>query len=331
MYRTAAPLIATLAALLLIAPAFGASQTFTDAVGDAGGAPDITTVDVSSDATGLTFVIHTTNASSWTDAAAILSLDTDANPATGNAGGVAGAELSYVLHSQHDEFTLDYSDGTHVAHPAATAVLSRSQLTINVPFSEMGNANVVGFRIETPGPSGSDHAPEIFQAEWMFSTSGPLALTVSKTGAGTVSSRPAGISCGTTCSHAYTYGTAVTLTATATNGSALAGWSGACTGTGKACHLSMTSALSATATFAKIKLLTVTKAGKGVVTSNPAGISCGSTCAHGFAAGTVVTLTAAPKPGSVFTGWSGACTGTGDCVLTMSAARKAKATFAAQS
>ena len=75
--------------------------------------------------------------------------------------------------------------------------------------------------------------------------------------------------------------------------------------------------------------LTVSKtgAGSGTVTSNPAGISCGVTCSAAFATGTMVTLTAAPAAGSTFTGWSGSCTGTGACTVTMSAARAVTASF----
>jgi hypothetical protein len=40
-----------------------------------------------------------------------------------------------------------------------------------------------------------------------------------------------------------------------------------------------------------------------------------------------VTLTATASAGSTFTGWSGACTGTGSCVVTMSAAKSVTATF----
>src|SRR5439155_65795 len=55
-----------------------------------------------------------------------------------------------------------------------------------------------------------------------------LALTVSKTGtgSGTVTSSPAGISCGTTCSASFTSGTMVTLTAAPAAGSTFTGWSG---------------------------------------------------------------------------------------------------------
>ena len=160
-----------------------------------------------------------------------------------------------------------------------------------------------------------------------------FALTVTKagTGTGTVTSNPAGISCGATCSASFTSGTVVTLTQAAGTGSTFAGWSGACTGTG-ACSVTISAAKAVTATFNTTSTtfaLTVTKAGTGTgtVTSSPAGISCGATCSAGFASGTVVTLTKAAGTGSTFASWSGACTGTGACSVTMSAARAVTATF----
>jgi len=75
--------------------------------------------------------------------------------------------------------------------------------------------------------------------------------------------------------------------------------------------------------------LTVTKAGAGtgLVTSSPAGINCGATCVFDFTLNQAVTLTAAADTNSQFTGWSGACSGTGTCQVTMSAARNVTATF----
>src|SRR5262249_23762119 len=73
--------------------------------------------------------------------------------------------------------------------------------------------------------------------------------------------------------------------------------------------------------------LTVSTRGNGDVTSVPAGINCGTDCSESYAAGTSVTLTPIPGPNFNFVGWSGDCTGTGSCVVTMDAAKAVIATF----
>src|SRR3989344_5909566 len=67
--------------------------------------------------------------------------------------------------------------------------------------------------------------------------------------------------------------------------------------------------------------------GTGTVTSAPLGINCGATCSANYSDGTSVTLTPTPDAGSTFTSWSGACTGSGSCVVSMTAARSVTATF----
>jgi hypothetical protein len=67
--------------------------------------------------------------------------------------------------------------------------------------------------------------------------------------------------------------------------------------------------------------------GSGTVTSSPAGINCGVDCTESYNENTVVTLTATPAVGSSFAGWSGACVGTGSCVVTMSSVKSVTATF----
>jgi PKD repeat protein/uncharacterized protein (DUF2141 family) len=167
-------------------------------------------------------------------------------------------------------------------------------------------------------------------ATFMLNT---YALSVSKsgTGNGTVTSNPAGIDCGSTCSANFTYNTSVTLTAAAITGSTFTGWSGSgCTGIG-ACILTMDAAKSVTAIFIlNTYALSVSKSGtgNGTVTSNPAGIDCGSTCSANFNYNSSVTLTVAAITGSTFTGWSGSgCTGIGACTVTMEAAKSVTATF----
>ncbi|NEX16469.1 MAG: hypothetical protein C1943_07530 [Halochromatium sp.] len=58
-----------------------------------------------------------------------------------------------------------------------------------------------------------------------------------------------------------------------------------------------------------LEALRVIRDGNGLVTSTPAGISCGDLCSSGFAPGTLVQLQAIPAFGQRFAGWSGACSG----------------------
>jgi hypothetical protein len=67
--------------------------------------------------------------------------------------------------------------------------------------------------------------------------------------------------------------------------------------------------------------------GAGSITLAPVGLDCSTACAVSLPANALVTLTAAADTGSAFTGWSGACAGTGACTLTMSAARDVTAAF----
>lgn len=168
-----------------------------------------------------------------------------------------------------------------------------------------------------------------------------VALTGAGAGSGTVASNPAGISCtgATTCPAVFANGTSVTLTAT---GSGFAGWSGGtgnaagCTGTGPCVISNLSGNSGVTATFNPPPpvTLSVTKSGSGsgTVTSNPAGINCGSSCSAQFTGGTPVTMTATADAGSTFTGWSNGtgsvtCTGTGTCAATLNATSTVQATF----
>ncbi|MBA3393312.1 MAG: DUF4215 domain-containing protein [Deltaproteobacteria bacterium] len=167
---------------------------------------------------------------------------------------------------------------------------------------------------------------------------GPLAITANfvdldtlsvdftGAGAGTVTSSPAGLNCTGDCSAEFDDGSQVTLTATASSGSIFTGWSNGCSGTGT-CVVNLTSNTQVTANFAQTFTLTVSVVGAGTVTSVPTGINCGADCTETYVAGTAVTLTPMPATTGLFTGWSGDCSGTGSCVVTMSAARNVTATF----
>ncbi|CAK0775632.1 hypothetical protein CCP4SC76_6060002 [Gammaproteobacteria bacterium] len=158
-------------------------------------------------------------------------------------------------------------------------------------------------------------------------TSSTYALTVAKSGTGTVTSNPVGIDCGSACSASFNSGANVTLTASPASGT----FSGGCTGTGT-CTVTMDAAKTVTVTFGSgtSYTLSVSKAGSGTVTSYPAGISCGTGagCSASFASGTAVTLTATPASGYTFSYWSGDCSGSGSCQVTMNAAKAITAIFA---
>ena len=76
--------------------------------------------------------------------------------------------------------------------------------------------------------------------------------------------------------------------------------------------------------------LAVSLAGTGSGSVAGTGITCPTTCAASYQAGTIVTLTATPSAGSTFQGWSGACTGTAPCQLTMSSDQAVTAIFASK-
>ncbi|HEY2718057.1 MAG TPA: hypothetical protein VGI52_00395, partial [Solirubrobacteraceae bacterium] len=232
----------------------------------------------------------------------------------------------YVVDAAHkvvDEFS---SSGTYIGQITGKSEIQPFARPLGVAVSAENNVYV------------SDGAAvDIFGAEG-GGGGGEFPLTVTKTGGGegTVTSSPAGINCGSTCSAEFAEGEEVTLTAAPKPGSSFAGWSGGgCTGTGT-CKVTLAEATEVEAEFSAEPVvefpLTVTKtgSGEGTVTSSPAGINCGSTCSAEFAEGEEVTLTAAPKPGSSFAGWSGGgCTGTSTCKVTLAEATEVEAEFAA--
>jgi hypothetical protein len=155
-------------------------------------------------------------------------------------------------------------------------------------------------------------------------------LTVNRAGGGTgiVTSAPAGINCGATCSADYAGGTVVTLTATPSGGSTFAGWTGGCTGTGT-CVVTLNANTTLTATFNTVPptvtfSLTMSGTGTGTVTCN------GAACQPSYPSGTALTIVATPAVTSLFSGWGGDCTASGTaatCNLTLNANTTVSATF----
>jgi hypothetical protein len=191
------------------------------------------------------------------------------------------------------------------------------------------------------GGAGADECFQAVGEGTKHSCEGPLySLAVSKSGdgGGTVSSASAGITCGSVCSEKYFEGTEVSLSATPSAGSTFA----------EACTVSMKGDRSVTASFGLEEalpidlppppipppvehiVLTVSRAGtgSGVITSSPAGVSCGSVCGPGFEPGTTVVLTAVPDTGSAFSAWTGCDSFAANvCTVIMSSAKTVTASF----
>jgi subtilisin family serine protease len=76
-----------------------------------------------------------------------------------------------------------------------------------------------------------------------------------------------------------------------------------------------------------------TAGGRGSVLVHPPGAFCANdtgateSCSYSYRQGTTVTLSPGPDATSAFTGWSGACSGTGPCTLQLTEARNVVASF----
>jgi hypothetical protein len=164
-------------------------------------------------------------------------------------------------------------------------------------------------------------------------------------GTGAVTSTPAGIDCGSTCTASFAVGAQVSLTASPDEGSVFSSWTscespggegGPTFGGGGSpapCRITMDRDKTITATFRQQTFnLHVDRIYSGggslTVRSEPSGIACPSICDHQFPAGTVVTLTATPSASTVFAGWAEACTGASPtCTLLMDGHKTVKAYY----
>jgi len=166
-----------------------------------------------------------------------------------------------------------------------------------------------------------------------------VAVVNSGNGAGTVFG--GGIDCGSTCNttvvSAATAGT-ITLNAAPDATSSFSGWTGACAPSNPSttCTLTvgsdkLTGAAFDLQRFSLTPVVSALTGSGGTLASQDGLINCtGASCAPvSYDHGTMVQLTATAGPGSRFLGWSGDCSGSiGTCVLNMTQARAATASFA---
>lgn len=117
----------------------------------------------------------------------------------------------------------------------------------------------------------------------------------------------------------------------------LSEYGGACTGKALQCVVILDQDAGVSTGFQNAGALTtsfglnLTRSGGGAVQSVPPGIDCGAAtgCRAAFKPGLAVRLTASPGSGFTFGGWSGDCSGTAGCSVSMAVSRTVSAVFRA--
>ncbi len=191
--------------------------------------------------------------------------------------------------------------------------------TITLTATPEAGANFTGWSGDCTGtqPETTVTMAQATTCTATFTNQPPATLTITKegTGSGTVTA-PAGlgdgINCGQTCSETYSTNSNVTLTAVANNDSLFTAWSGNCTGSQPINTIRLDKDKTCTAIFSPKPPpgnynLTLTQPENGQISSDPAGLNCGTECSAHYPEGSTVNLTATAAAGYVFTNWSGDC------------------------
>ena len=245
-------------------------------------------------------------------------------PGQGGAAAVAAHELTHNMDAVDDQ-------APHVC-PSNPSHVCDSRIDLMYPYLADGvtldNLLLDVGRDDYYGHSGSWF--DVQDSPWLEHLP-QFTLTVAAPNHGTVSASTdsTDLGCNTGCASVpLDNGTAVKLEAVPAAGFVFGRWSGSCTGAAPTCTVQMTQAQSVAATFAAAPLrLSVSIGGKGKVSSSPRGVACPGACAHDFAAGSTVRLSATPAKGWKLARWSGGCTGRGLCRVSLAQARSVRAVF----
>ncbi len=277
--------------------------------------------------------------------AACVTFSGDLRQLDGSENAVSESSCSFgsgnVVSSDFGITAIDRSDlihrRQHLLPASSIAVDSWSAANCALP-----NGSPIENQLDNPTPSLSEKRPlqgnPLTNADCDPGANEKSGVTVTVStigaGSGTVTSDRAGIDCGSDCVAPFSnaLGDMVTLTATPDPGSVFVAWTGDCLGQND-CNLALLSNRSVTAEFQPAPTfevaVTLAGDGSGTVSSAPSGISCDPNCTSSFEENTSVTLSATPDANVAFDGWSGDCTGTGSCVLSMTENKSVTATFSA--
>lgn len=226
----------------------------------------------------------------------------------GNCVTTAGYGDLFDEGSPNSLYTEEFG-GTSSAAPIVAAAAARYSSTYQATQGTPPSPQLVRSRLIATGtPQGAATAakhigplPDLAAAAADFST---FALTIAHggSGSGAVSSQPAGIACGATCTAGFAPGTPVTLTATPAAGSRFAGWTGSCSAATTTCTLPVNAFAAVTASFDAVAPApnaggTAGTARAGIAATSPRVSTAKSARARTIVAGLAVRVSRL-KPGS---------------------------------
>jgi hypothetical protein len=216
-------------------------------------------------------------------------------------GGGHGSSTAPVATTASDTTTTVTTAPTSTTTPTATVVTGTST----------GTTTTTGGTTETRPPIVTPvHGRDV------------LEVVPVDDGAGTITSRPAGIDCGKTCEARFAPGRVVTLVAAPGVGSIFNGWTGCgARATGRpGCTVTVSGHMRIYASFLLgpgVSNLSVAVTAGGRVTSDPKGIDCVDACTAAFPTGSTVTLRASSLQGGAFSGWAGVDCSKPTCTFTL--------------
>jgi hypothetical protein len=174
--KRAGPLAAVLAAVLVLAPTASAG-TYTDPAGDSASAGDVTGVSVVGDKGSgqLVFRITGTNLASSDKNVVFLTIDSDANPLTGNIMD-NGSDYWFVIDNESFWFMRwNGSDWDGTTYQTVRIMGGGTQILVSVNRSELGNTSSFNFVASTLDLSAFalDEAPDDGAFNYSIEANGP--------------------------------------------------------------------------------------------------------------------------------------------------------------